>query len=202
MAGLPDGLILAAGAGRRFGSDKRQARLADGTPLLLATVATWRKALPRLRIVLRPGDDRLRARLLQRWPELTFTLATDWEMGMGASLAAGARDCDDGAPLLIGLGDMPWLQHPTLSSVADSLATATRTDALAIVRPRCEGRWGHPVGFGPAHVSSLRELNGDAGARSLIDQHRQHLQALPCKDPGCLRDVDYPADLAEVSAST
>lgn len=202
MTTEPQGLLLAAGAARRFGTDKRRARLPGGAPLLLTTIMLWRQAGLPLRVVLRAEDLALGQDLITRWPALTVTHAERWREGMGASLAAGARDCSNTAPLLIGLADMPWVLPATLRALASTLRAAARLNPLAIVRPQHDGQWGHPVGFGPAHLTSLQDLHGDQGARSLIRMHREHLQALPCNDAGCIRDVDYPADLDGSRAST
>ena len=49
-------LILAAGAGRRFGADKRRARLSSGETLLEATLSVLCPADPLPLLVLRPGE--------------------------------------------------------------------------------------------------------------------------------------------------
>ncbi len=51
------GLVLAAGTGQRFGSDKRCAKLADGNSLLRATVLRTQEAFSDVRVVLKAEDD-------------------------------------------------------------------------------------------------------------------------------------------------
>ena len=58
-------LIVAAGFSRRFGSDKRRYVIADGDPLLLATVKAYSEVFPNVAVVLR-HDDGLRARAVRR----------------------------------------------------------------------------------------------------------------------------------------
>lgn len=193
------GLVLAAGAGRRFGSDKRRVRLADGVTLLETTLTRWRDALSEVRVVLRaanePGEAELAEQLLARLPDLAITHATRWAEGMGASLAAGMADCSDWDYVLIGLGDMPALQPMTIRAVASELERHCRSGATdAIVRTFRSGRPGHPVGFGQAHFRALLESSGDAGARSVVAAHT-HVVDLPCDDPGIHHDIDTPDQL-------
>jgi len=56
------------------------------------------------------------------------------------------------------------------------------------------GSGGHPIGFGADFFAGLTALDGDEGARRLIDPAK--LIRIETDDAGILRDVDTPADLA------
>lgn len=82
-------LVLAAGRARRFGSDKRQARLPDGRSLLQAVLQTQLQACGDVRVLLREGDEwgqDLCAQLGVAWQ-----VVPDADQGMGHTLAAGLR---------------------------------------------------------------------------------------------------------------
>lgn len=189
------GLILAAGRGRRYGSDKRRVRGEDGRTLLAATLSIWQQVLPDLRVVLRgqdePGEREFAAELTTTVPGLAITFATHCDRGMGASLAAGIRDCRDWDFVLVGLGDMPYLRPDTLSRLLAALQQAAAEDAHCIVRPSYQQRPGHPVGFGRGHFPALARLEGDVGARAIM-QSAAAVIDLPCDDPGIHQDVDTP----------
>lgn len=190
------GLVLAAGRGRRFGADKRQAPLDEAHTLLSATLARWTAALGTVRVVLRDSDSQLAATLHAQSPGLLITLAAEWRQGMGASLAAGARDCGNTRWLLVGLGDMPWVETGTLKTLAGQLDDSIVQGRLnTVVRPRHQGQWGQPVGFGCGHLPALRRLDGDRGARHLI-RHADPFVPCEIQDAGVLLDVDTPADLS------
>lgn len=110
-------LVLAAGQGRRFGSDKRLARLADGTTLLAASVARAREAFAEVRVVVRAGDTPASLGLpAQR--RLVHNL--DASLGMGHNLAAGVAAARNSTARAIAvlLGDMPWIAADTLERLA------------------------------------------------------------------------------------
>ncbi|MCC5888494.1 MAG: nucleotidyltransferase family protein [Gammaproteobacteria bacterium] len=193
------GLILAAGRGSRYGSDKRRAILNSGRSLLETTLSVWQQALPSLRVVLRardePGEQELAAKLSRQFPEVAITFAADSRNGMGASLAAGIRDCVGWDYALIGLGDMPYLQAATLHTLAAALQEQIAQGHRAcILRPLHQNRPGHPVGFGSDHFTALARLDGDVGARAVIQAAAQ-VTDVPCEDPGIHRDVDTPQAL-------
>ena len=66
----------------------------------------------------------------------------------------------------------------------------------ALVAPYFRTRRGHPVGIAGRFGAELRAASGDEGAKKLLDTHAAELVKIPVGDPGVIRDVDTPADLA------
>jgi molybdenum cofactor cytidylyltransferase len=191
-------LLLAAGFSRRFGSDKRRHRLDDDTSLLGASVRLYAQAFDRLIVVLRPEDDDL----VTDVAAATATLAAppsaprivrcaDAHLGMGHSLACGARAANGWDYLFVALADMAWIRPATLRYLRSVLAAAPRD---AIVQPVYRRTPGHPVGFGAAHRNALARLSGDAGARSVLRDAGDRLIQVAVDDPGVLEDLDTPRE--------
>ncbi len=183
------GILLAAGAGTRFGGGKLLARLDGGSTIGGRACANLLAAVSKVFAVVRTGDDEL-ARELAATGALT-TVCADAHSGMGASLAhgvqmAGAGDAD---AVLVALADMPWIRPATLAAVAAELRRGR-----ALVVPRYQGRRGHPVGFARVHFPELTRLGNDEGARDLIAT-AANVCWIDVDDPGVLRDVDVPGDL-------
>ena len=82
------GILLAAGAGTRFGGDKLLAPL-HGKPLVLHAVDALRAAVAEIIAVVRPGDADLAAVLTQAG--VRVAVCDQAAAGMGHSLACGAR---------------------------------------------------------------------------------------------------------------
>ena len=49
--------------------------------------------------------------------------------------------------------------------------------------------------FGAEHVAALRALEGDVGARAILQAHRDAVVEIPAQDEGVLRDIDTTTDL-------
>jgi molybdenum cofactor cytidylyltransferase len=188
------GVLLAAGAGTRFGGGKLLAPLAPtGVPMGVAACAHLRAAVDQVVAVVRPEDAALAAALAAAGADvLACARASE---GMGASLACGVARAANARGWLIGLADMPWIEPGTIAMLATHLAHPD-----AIVVPRYRGQPGHPVGFGAAHRAELLALGGDIGARGIVRAHAASVIEVDVEDPGVLRDVDTPQDLAEGSA--
>ena len=182
-------LVLAAGQGSRFGSDKRRALLADGRSLLQHSVERALAVFDDVRVVLRAGE---RAADLGLPTGCRIVVSPEAGLGMGHSLAAGAASLDDCAAeaVAIVLGDMPWIQPKTFNCLIEAAS------APAIVVPRYREQNGHPVLFGRHYWHELTLLAGDEGARSVLQRHQQQLLVVEVNDAGVLRDVDTPAVLS------
>jgi len=186
-------LLLAAGRGTRFGSDKRRARLPEGDLLLERSIANLAGTGLPLRVALGPGDDALAKTLAGRGIETIR--CTDAPRGMGATLAAAVQRLPRWEAVLVALGDMPWVRPQSTMAVAQAAGPAL------ICVPCHRGRRGHPVAFGARFLPELAALDGDRGARGLLQRHAAAVRELIVDDPGVLRDVDRPADLAPFPSS-
>ncbi len=183
------GLLLAAGQGRRFGGDKLLQPLADGTPVAVAAARALKAACADSIAVLRPEQDALAALLEAEGLRVVRCAAA--RSGMGHSLAAGVAASRDARGWLVALADMPCIRVATLQAVAELIG-----GGAALAAPRYAGRRGHPVGFAARWRDALLALEGDEGARAILQQSRFLLHVLETDDPGVLQDVDSPADLA------
>ena len=182
------GVLLAAGASKRFGSDKLMHPLARGVPVAVAALANLRAAIPHVIAVVRPGVPALENVLSEAGA--TVILCTNADEGMGASLAAAVSASGEVAGWVVALADMPYIQPQTITKIAATLAAGA-----AIVAPAYRGERGHPVGLSARFRLQLQALHGDAGARALLEEHAALVKLIEVDDPGVRRDIDTPADL-------
>lgn len=197
-------LLLAAGQGQRFGTDKRLAPLPSGYSLLASTIARYLALERDLVIALAGSQGHIQKQIEAELTSITgspgnatrchWLMVPEAASGMGHTLSGALKrwplSADTG--LLIGLGDMPFIAPETLIALRDRLEQQS-VDAL--VRPRFLNRPGQPVGFGAAYRPALATLTGDAGARDLLATQTDRIDWLTVSDPGVLQDVDRPDDL-------
>lgn len=181
-------LLLAAGQGTRFGSDKRFAELGNGKTVFEATLATIVKSGLPVLVCLAPKDERGTS-LCARF-QVSHIVCDNAHLGMGSTLAKGASGLPNWSGVLIALADMPWIKASTYCRMADAVSTDS------ICRPISNCRPGHPVGFGGKYFEELSELTGDVGARSIVRKHGEFLVDVDCSDSAVCRDVDFPSDIS------
>lgn len=180
------GLLLAAGAGRRYGMPK--ALVGDGAWLRRAVTALIDGGCDPVLVVLGAAADQAAALVP---PTAGTVLAPDWAEGMGASLRAGLDALAGQAgpqvqAVLVHLVDLPDV----------GAAVVRRLAALAgpsvVARAAFAGQPGHPVLLGRQHWADVvASAAGDRGARDWL-AGRGDLTLVDCSDLASGVDVDQP----------
>ncbi len=183
------GILLAAGSATRFGSDKLLHPLPHGVPIAVQAARHLKKEIARVVAVVRPGSGEVA--VLLRSEDCEIHVCAQADQGMGASLACAVRAAGRADGYLIALADMPFVRPSSIAAVRDALAAGARLAA-----PYFRTRRGHPVGIAGILYSELILSGGDEGARNLLARHENDLVKVPVGDPGVVRDIDRPADLA------
>ncbi|MEV0717618.1 nucleotidyltransferase family protein [Asanoa sp. NPDC050611] len=191
------GLVLAAGAGRRYGRPKALV-LRDGALLVERAVATARSGgLDPVYVVLGAAADQVREQA--RLGDAVLVENPEWATGMGSSLRAGlaalaATNAKAAAVLLV---DMPGITPAAVARVAESAGPDTlRMGGYA-------DRRGHPVVLGRDHWAGVAETaTGDAGARAYLRAHAASVTVVPCDDVADDTDLDTPDGHDTPSAGT
>lgn len=187
------GLVLAAGAGSRFGRPKVLVVGEDGVPWVQHAIEALRAAGcdP---IVVTVGAAREGAEaLLASVPDITVAFAQRWADGISASISAGLAAIESGSPagdaVVIVPVDVPSLTAAMIDRVLESADQDSIRSALAqAVFGRAPG---HPVLIGRDHWGPLQaSLSGDTGARSYLVAHG--VREIECSDLGSGWDVDEP----------
>lgn len=181
------GILLAAGAGSRFGGGKLTHAIGSVAIGVRAARHLIEAGLP-VTAVVRPSSEEL-TQLLQN-EGVTVTVCDNAAEGMGVSLAHAIAQTPAAGGWVVALADMPHIKPESIRAVADAL----RAGAL-IAAPQFQGERGHPVGFNASLRDELLVLTGDEGARAVLKKHRAAVQLIACADPGVVFDIDCRADL-------
>jgi CTP:molybdopterin cytidylyltransferase MocA len=187
-----DAIILAAGLGTRMGATKPLTPIGDEPALATVLRRIADAGIDRPIVVLgasSAGEIEDAIDLSQ----CTVVRNDAPEAGMGRSLRLGLDAVSrEARGVLVLHADMPFVRIETIRAVLSAASGDT-----PIVAPSHEGRRGFPVFFHRSRIPGLREvLSGDAGGRAYIAAHRHDLTEVPVDDPGCIYDIDRPADVA------
>jgi molybdenum cofactor cytidylyltransferase len=116
------------------------------------------------------------------------------QAGQGSSIAVGMAALKPWTTaVLIALGDQPRLPEGIIAAL---LRERART-GKAIVAPVYRGTQGTPVLFDGAVFGELAGLDGDAGARSVVQARPERVARMAVDAPMPL-DVDTPEDYARL----
>ena len=184
------GILLAAGAATRFGSQKLLARLPDGRRMIEASATNLLDACAGNVVAVTRQDDEL-IKILENIG-CRIVINAHAEQGMGTSIAVGVAASANATGWLIALGDMPWIRIDTVATIVEVLRESSGTK---IVVPVFGGKRGHPVGFTADYRARLQSLTGDSGAREILKSDANFVEEISVDDAGIVADVDTRGDL-------
>ncbi len=168
--------------------------------MLVHGLLNWLNVFDRVHVVVRPDHESLLQAVADALPQHVH--AIDWvdcaeaDRGMGASLSAGVAATTGAGGWVVGLADMPAVPSPVISAVRMALQ-----EGAALVAPYCGAQRGHPVGIAATFREELLRLDGDRGARDLLQREQSRLQCIQTEDKGVLQDIDTPSDLLSFNIS-
>lgn len=182
------GLLLAAGGARRFGAQKLVQPL-GGKPLVRHAADALAKATDELLVVAGHQSDVVRDALAGM--RCAFVENPQWSDGIAGSVRAGiAALPPNAAAVVVALGDQPGIDTRTVHRLIE----CWRATGVPIVSARYRGVRGHPVLFDRAVFGELAALEGDVGAKPVIERDDARVATIDLDLDGP-RDVDTVDDL-------
>ena len=184
-------IILAAGFARRMGRQKLLLEL-RGKPVVRWSVEAILPHVGDTVVVTGQDDEAVRAALAGL--AVRFAVNPRPQAGQGSSIAVGAAALRPWtAAALVALGDQPRLPDGLIPRL---LAERERS-GKAIVAPVYRGTQGTPVLFSEDVFNELRALEGDAGARAVVQARAERVARVEIDAP-MPPDVDTPEDYARL----
>jgi len=183
-------IILAAGRSTRMGAVNKLLVDFNGMALVERTLAQVRAAgFEKIYVV--TGHEAEKVRKVLEGPGVEFVHNEYFADGLSTSINAGIGALGQEVEgVLIALGDMPMIHAMDLQVFRGAF-----TGPSDICAPVWKGERGNPVLWGRAYFAALKLLDGDKGARDLLQKHADHVIKVQMTDAGVLQDVDTPDDL-------
>lgn len=177
-------LILAGGSSSRMGREKQL--LSCGTNNFLEQTVSLYKPYGDVVVVLG-----YRAQMISSASDLSSAqviVNDQYEEGMGASLRCGmdlvmAGNYDG---LFMTFCDMPHLKPATLKEMVHGI----KKHPNHIVQPTYLGKRGHPVYLPQMFFEALSGVEGDIGARHIMEENMSKVWLFEVVDPAVVEDID------------
>ena len=188
-------IILAAGDSTRMGTPKALLPDPDGRPFVARVVRTFAGASVRHVIIVTGSQHAAIVDVIVAdGSPVTPVFVTNSQPSLGQlgslriGLAAATKLDVDG--VMVTPVDIPMVRPSTVRE----LIRVWEGTRAPIVRPAVGERHGHPVLFARVVFDALRFAPLTLGARTVVHAWGDRLVNVPVDDPGCLFDIDTPAD--------
>ena len=179
-------IILAAGRSSRFGDGHKLLADFQGVPMIAHVIGLARKA--RLDEIILVTGHQSEAVMAAAGPGLRAVLNPDFAMGIASSIKVGLTAVSEEMDsAFIMLGDMPLVHEDTMAAM---LAKADHASLYQAVIPVQGGRRGNPVLVRRGLFPLLDRLEGDQGARKMLESADVCVLECPVDDEGIHADFD------------
>lgn len=179
-------ILLAAGAGARFGGDKLKAQIA-GRPFLeyiLSVLPSGRFG----RCAIVAADEELLCMAAQYG--ISGVINNKPEKGVSRSIRMGLEAVGTADACMFCVCDQPLLTKETICGMLDAYASGT------ILALSSGGRRGNPVLFPSFLFGELKSLDAGGSGKTVIDAHPDLLRLYDIPDPVQLLDIDTKEQIA------
>ncbi len=189
---LPAGaVVLAAGSSSRMPGSQKLLLEFDGRPMVKHAVEAASDGGCHQVVVVYSSDDVKEA--VDGAAELVHN--ADAHTGMASSLKVGLRALrPEIEAAVVLLGDQPLVGSRTVAALLRAWRREGSRPAVAVLKKGAE--WTPPVVLAREMWDDLYALEGDAGARQILDGHPELLDTVPA--PGRPDDIDTPEDYAKI----
>jgi molybdenum cofactor cytidylyltransferase len=189
-------VVLAAGRSTRMGAANKLLAEVWGKPMVRIVVETALASAAQPVLVV-TGHQAAEVRVALVGLNVTLCANPDYAMGLSSSLKAGIRAVPPScAGALVLLGDMPRITAAHI----DALVAAFASEGAGIVVPTYLGQRGNPVLWSAKYFDEILQLEGDTGARRLLQQHAGEVREIDLITDAIFMDVDTPEVLARLKS--
>ncbi|WP_066291028.1 nucleotidyltransferase family protein [Bacillus sp. FJAT-29937] len=186
-------VILAAGTSSRMGRPKQLLEL-NGLPLLEHVIrAALSGNFSEIITVIGCEADKIQKAISIEDPRFRWVINEDYLSGQGSSFKTGILNAGDThSGVMVFLGDLPFISESTVQSIYQTGKGMFKVQHESfVIQPEYSGITGHPVFFGHPDRNLFMEIQGDRGAKAIMNKI-PHRKSITVDDRGILFDIDTP----------
>lgn len=186
-------IILAAGSSTRMGTAKQLLPLQGRLMLEHVIQNVLTGDFHEIIAVIGNEASKIQSSISTSDPRFRWVNNHDYLLGQSTSVKKGINSLRERhAGIMFFLGDLPFIKSSTIQSVEQlGKERLLQIKENFVLQPQYKGKPGHPVFFGNMDTSLFMQLEGDQGARPIMNQV-EHRFLHHAEDQGILLDIDTP----------
>lgn len=191
------GIILAAGMSSRFGKPKQLAELQEKPLLEWVLDACIGSKLERIFLILGYKHEKILDTLSHKicHPAIETVINPEYSKGQSTSTKTGIKAIKNRYPAaMFLLGDQPLVDSETINFLLERFWISSKN----ICVPYHNKKRGTPTIFGNKYYDQILRIEGDVGARHLIEYNDDDVLKIELKDSSIFFDIDTNEDLQKI----
>ena len=178
-------ILLAAGKSKRMGKKNKLVKEIKGKPLIKHALENiLSSSVDELIIVLGYQEKIIRS-VIEKNSKIKIVYNKDFDSGMASSIKTGLQHISKKNNFFfICLADMPLVN----TKIYDDLIKNKKKNEIII--PTFNGLQGNPILFSKTMKNKLMAINGDAGAKKILEMFKEKIFNLETNDKSVVQDFD------------
>ena len=132
--------------------------------------------------------------------DLNFIHNHEYQRGLSTSLKTALeiipKDTDG---IIVCLGDMPLIKAMHIDKLIDAF---NPIEGNSICVPVYGRKRGNPIVWSNEYLTQIRSIDGDIGAKNILDEHIEQITEVPMEENAVLFDIDTPEHLDNYKESS
>ena len=178
-------ILLAAGESRRMNGENKLTKKIRGKPLIKYSVKNIiESSVDEIIIIVGHKDNDIKNSISED-KKIKFVFNKDYKTGMASSIKVGLNNLSKKTQaFFICLGDMPMINKDIYNQLIKQLKNKD------IVVPTYKNQQGNPVLFSISMKNEIMNIEGDNGAKKILEKNRNKIFNLKINDEGILKNFN------------
>ena len=182
-------ILLAAGQSKRMNTENKLVKKIKGIPLIKCALNNILKSSVNEIVIVLGYQSEIIEKLIDKNDKIKFVLNSNFETGMASSIRKGVENLSKKTDaFFISLGDMPSINYDTY----DQLIECKKNQKIIV--PMFKGQKGNPVLFPKSFEKIMLSIQGDYGAKKILENNKKQVLNIEINDPGIIKDIDVLDD--------
>jgi len=192
-------ILLAAGQSSRMKGENKLIKEIKGIPLINYSLKNILGSSVDEIIVVTGHENEKVENIIGKHKKIKFVYNKDFKNGISSSIKIGLSSISNKAEaFFICLGDMPNVNQNIYNKLIKSRFNYNKKLRLEhkkeIIIPTHEGKEGNPVLFSKFMKDEIMLVEGDFGAKKIIESNKNKILNVDINNLGFLKDFDNPND--------
>jgi len=178
-------ILLAAGQSKRMNGENKLTKKIQDIPLIKHSVKNILFSSVDELIVVLGHQKEIIEKLIDKNEKIKFVFNKDFESGMASSIKTGLANLSEKTDaFFISLGDMPMISQNIYNQLIKS------KNNKEIIIPTYKGQQGNPVLFSTMLKKEIMTIQGDVGAKKILELYKKQSLNVETYDKCVLKDFN------------
>jgi len=188
-------ILLAAGQSLRMKGENKLTKEINGVPLIKYAVKNILGSSVDELIIVIGHEKEIILKIIEDNRKIKFIYNNDFASGVASSIKIGLKNISKKSEaFFICLGDMPNVNQNIYNKLIKSKNSYNKKFnnkyKKEIIIPTFENQYGNPVLFSKFMKEKIMKINGDNGAKEIIQLNQDKILNIPFNQDGILLDFD------------